>query len=321
MPDTFRRRERGQRNGSGAFGHGRDPDRSSLPRRTTLLPFLDHTRTPLPDSADGLPPLDDRFWRTLDDGLSTLRLTLTAGARAAIDAHVRLLEAWNAQINLTALRTPEQVARGHVLDSLLAVVTLRRLASAGRGRGGPITMIDLGSGGGFPGLPLAAVLPVSRALLVDSVGKKGRFLAVAAAAASRSLQEAGETAPELGAAAERAEDLADEPEHRGGWDVVLARAIGSVAEVVELGLPLCRPGGHVVAWKIDSAGGSLQRELGQAARVTQAAGGGRLRIESLAHAADVGLAGHCLVVVEKRRPTPDRYPRPAAERRRSPLLP
>jgi 16S rRNA (guanine527-N7)-methyltransferase len=304
VPEASRRRERRHRNGSEAFGHGRISDRSPLPRR------------PLPQSADGLPPLDDVFWKTVDEGLARLGLILSAAARAALDSHVRLLLAWNAEINLTALRNAEQIARGHVLDSLLAVDTLRPLADRGEG----LSILDLGSGGGFPGLPLAIVLPARRAALVDSVGKKARFLAAAAEAVTESLRGAGEEPPEITALAERAEDLADDPDHREHWDLVVARAVGSVAEVAELGLPLVRRAGHVIAWKLDARDGALHDEVDAAARVIQAAGGKHPRIRRLEAADVLGLAGHCLVDIEKIRPAPLRYPRPATERRRSPLL-
>lgn len=303
VPETSRRRERGQRNGSETFGHGRNSDRPPLPRR-----FF----SPLPESAADLPVLGDEFWGVLDAGMRDAEIEISIAARAAIKNHVRLLLAWNAQINLTALRTPEQIARGHVLDSLVAVSALRSLGSE--------SVLDLGSGAGFPGLPLATALPMARLALVDSIGKKARFLAVAAQSVQSTLLEAGQKAPQMTALAERAEDLADEPDHRDGWAMVVARAVGTVAEVAELGLPLVERRGHVVCWKHDSGDGTLDREIAQAARVCQAVGGAAPRKVSLPAADTVGLGGHCLVVIEKRWPTPGRYPRPAAERRRSPLL-
>jgi 16S rRNA (guanine527-N7)-methyltransferase len=270
-------------------------------------------RAPLPQSARDLPSLPAEFWSTLDAGVAAAGIDLPVAGRAAIDGHVRLLLAWNAAINLTALRTPEQIARGHVLDSLIAVSSLRRFETD--------SLLDLGSGGGFPGLPLAAILPLRRVALVDSIGKKARFLDVAAAEVLTALAT-GTTrdpasVPEIGALAERAEDLAHEPGHREGWDLVVARAVGTVAEVAELGLPLVRRGGHVVAWKREGAESDLAHEISNARRICQAATGSTPRIERLAAAEQVGLPGHCLVIIDKRGHTPDRYPRPANERRRA----
>ncbi len=287
------------------------PDRSSLPRRASPP-----QRAALPHSVDATAPLDAAFTEILERGLTELALSLDAPARAAIEAHARLLLAWNEHVNLSGLRTAEQVARGHVLDSLLAVGILRAL-----GRTRP-SLLDLGSGGGFPGLPLAVAVPARRAALVDSIGKKAAFLEVAAAAVADALSAApasSSSPPELAVLAERAEELADEHDQREKWDIVTARAVGSVAEVAELGLPLVHVGGHVVVWKLAGPGTGLATEVAAAARVIQAAGGGTARVVSLPAATKMGLAGHCLVVIRKRRPTPDRYPRSPGERRRRPL--
>ncbi len=208
-----------------------------------------------------------------------------------------------------------------MLDSLVALPALRRLVARGGGAAASPrpSILDLGSGAGYPGLPLALALPARRAALVDSIAKKAAFLQVAAGAAADALRAAGAEPPEIVAVAKRAEDLADEPEQRAGWDLVLARAVGSLAEVAELGLPLVRLGGHVVAWKRDGGDGALQRETAQASRIVQATGGGQARIVRLPAAERLGLIGHCLVIVEKRRPTPDRFPRSAGERRRGAL--
>ena len=148
--------------------------------------------------------------------------------RAAIDAHVRLLLAWNSAINLTALREPDQIARGHVIDSLTAASMVERFLIGARQRLDR-SVLDLGSGGGFPGLPLAFAVGAERIALVDSVHKKAAFLRAAGAAAAAAVSTAGEPAPAIEVLAERAEDLADEPEHRARYALVVARAVGSMA--------------------------------------------------------------------------------------------
>jgi len=283
-------------------------DRSSLPRRASPP-----DREPLPRSIHELPPIEPSFWSVVDDGLAEVGLALGAGERAAIEAHVRLLLSWNARINLTALRSAEQVARGHVLDSLAALPALRNLVGPGA------SVLDLGSGGGYPGLPIAIALPARRMALVDSIAKKAAFLEVAASAVQDALGRAGLPAPDITAIAERAEDLADEPDQRESWDLVVARAVGSMAEVAELCLPLTRRGGSVVAWKRDAGDGALAEEVARSARICHAAGGGTPVVVTVEAAARLRLAGHCLVVIHKHRATPDRYPRPVGERRRSAL--
>ena len=238
---------------------------------------------------------------------------MSAPVRAALDAQARLLTAWNAAINLTALRTEELAARAHVLDSLAAVPPLRALS------GVRPTLLDIGSGPGYPGLPLAIALPARRAALVDSIGKKAAFLEAVAQSAMAALRAAHQPAPEIVALRERVEDLADEADHRETWDLVTARAVGSVAEVAELGLPLTRVGGHVVAWKRDSGDGALKIEMDAARDLIRAAGGAAPQTVQLPGSERTGLHGHCLVVIAKRRPTPLRYPRPAGERKRAAL--
>ena len=289
-------------------------DRSPLPRR----PPPAAQRAPLPREVAGLAPLEPGFTEVFDTGLREIGLELSRAQRDAVEAHVQLLLAWNKHINLSGLRTATEIARGHVLDALVAVRALRALAGARK----DVTLLDIGSGGGFPGLPLAIVLPARRAALVDSIAKKAAFLEAAAAVVSDTLRASPAPQPEIVALAERAEDLADEPDQREGWDLVVARAVGTVAEVAELGLPLARRGGYVVTWKRASdaaARAALNAEIADARSIVQAAGGAGVRVVSLAAAPKVGLEGDCLVVIRKVRPTPDRYPRPPGERRRRTL--
>ena len=310
MPDTVSRRGREQSlNSSGQPFRHEQPSPSPPPQRHQSLP----------QTATELARLPDTFWSTVDAGCAELEVSLKPGARAAIDAQVRLLLAWNGAINLTALRTPEQISGGHVLDSLSAVpVCLRVLARSGV-EPAAAGLLDLGSGAGYPGLPLALAAGVGRCGLVDSVAKKAAFLRVAAAAAESAVAESGEVGPVFEVLAERAEDLADEATHRAGWDIVIARAVGSLAEVAELSLPLLKVGGHLLAWK-GEAGGGLRTELEAARPVMRAAGGSRAHVERADPTGALGLGDHVLVTIRKARPTPDRYPRNPSERRRAALL-
>jgi 16S rRNA (guanine527-N7)-methyltransferase len=230
---------------------------------------------------------------TLDAGLAELGVRLSDDARRAIDDHVRLLLAWNASINLTAIRDPEAIARLHVLDSLTALPLLRSLA-AGR-------LLDLGSGAGYPGLPLAVALP-AEARLVDSVGKKVAFLAATVAATGL----AGVVPLQA-----RAETLAADRRQREAWPLVTARAVTSLAELVELSFPLLRVGGSLVAWKR----GDVSEELDAAGPAIDALGGGQVTLEPAGLAS---LPSHQLVVIRKSRGTDPGWPRDPAVRRRQP---
>lgn len=266
---------------------------------------LDRPRDPLPTRVDSCPPLPAAYRDALDGALDELGIGLDALARDAIDGHIRLLLAWNAAMNLTAIRDPAAIAVRHVADSLSALAELRRR--------GIDQFVDLGSGGGFPGLPLAVALPVDRALLIDSVGKKVRFLATVVAAVGLDQRVAAE--------AVRSESLAAGPTDRGRWQAVTARAVAPLAELIELGLPLLRPGGILVAWKrTDATGGSgLAEELAAGRRALASIDReGRLDVRA-ATGAVADLADHRLVVVERGRgPIADTWPRDPAARRRLP---
>jgi 16S rRNA (guanine527-N7)-methyltransferase len=232
----------------------------------------------------------------LDAALPSLGFELPTGAREIIDGHMRLLLVWTEAINLTAIREPAEAARLHVLDSLAAVPLLRAR--------GVRHLLDLGSGGGFPGIPLAAALDAERTLLVDSVAKKVRFLTT--------VIEATGLADRMAAEAQRAETLAHAPGDRAAWQAVTARAVTSLAELVEIGLPLVAAGGVLVAWKR----GDLDAEFAAARPVLRALGARQVNV------IDIGLPGledRRLVVVEAGGPVDARYPRDPAERRRRPL--
>ena len=254
---------------------------------------LDRSREPLPTRVDGLPSLPPAYAAALTAGLSELDLILAPPIRQAIDDHVRLLLAWNGSINLTAIREPADIAVRHVIDSLTAVPLLRDIDG----------FVDLGSGGGFPGIPLAAALPVERVALVDSVAKKAAFLAAAVEVAGLSSR--------AGVAAARAEELASEARHRERWPAVTARAVGSLADLVELSFPLLLVGGRLVAWKR----GDIAAEVLSARRAVGALGGGSIDEETVRVS---GLPGHRLVTVTKHGRTGAEFPRDPAARRRQP---
>jgi 16S rRNA (guanine527-N7)-methyltransferase len=257
---------------------------------------LDRPRGPLPTRVSDLPELPRSYHDVLDDGLLDLGLDLGPGARSVIDGHVRLLLAWTSAINLTSVRDPVEVARAHVLDSLSAVQHLR---ARGAGR-----LLDIGSGGGYPGLPLAVALDIERALLVDSIAKKVRFLRVAI--------EAMDVGGRIGAEAARAEALAHDRRHREAWPAVTARAVAPLAELAEVGLPLVAPGGVLVAWK----GSGADREVVDAAAALSALRAGPVEVIP---AGVPGLDAHRLVIVPRGGPIDAVFPRDPAERRRHPL--
>jgi 16S rRNA (guanine527-N7)-methyltransferase len=207
-----------------------------------------------------------------------------------------LLEA-NRRLNLTRVTDPAEVARLHLLDSLAALPLLDTLGAS--------AAIDLGTGGGVPGIPLAIARPEVHWTLVDSVRKKGEVLR--------------EMLDQLGLASvtvltERAEVLGRAAQHRERHQLVAARACAPLPVLAELAMPLLAVGGTLLAWKGPLAAGDDELERGAAA--LRAVGGGA---PALSLAGPTALGGHTFVVVGKERPTLARYPRRPGEPSRRPL--
>jgi 16S rRNA (guanine527-N7)-methyltransferase len=262
---------------------------------------VDKDREPLPTRVQGLPELPPEALTLLKAGLLAIRLgDLSEAIRQGLVDHLRLLLAWNQAINLTAIRDPQAAVREHILDSLCAVELLQER--------GIDSFLDLGSGGGYPGLPLALVLQARRCLLVESVAKKAAFLSVAGAQALETSESNGTIDVFIG----RAESLAADPRHRERWPAVVARAVAPLAELAEIALPLVAPAGLLVAWKRQP----IEAELGAAAAAVGRLGGSPARVVPVAVA---GLEDHVLVVIDKVGRSPAGYPRDPGRRRNRPI--
>jgi 16S rRNA (guanine527-N7)-methyltransferase len=158
-------------------------------------------------------------------GLRTLGIALDSAAQEKLLAYLALLAKWNRVYNLTAIREPERMLSHHVFDSLAVLPHLE----------GP-SIADVGSGAGFPGIPLALARPQWRVALIESSHKKTAFLRQAAIDLAL---------PNIEIREERAEAVMP----RGVYDTVIARAFSDLAEFVAAAAPLCKPGGALIAMK------------------------------------------------------------------------
>ena len=204
----------------------------------------------------------------------------------------------NARANLTSVRGWEAVVSRHFLDSLtVAAAFPGRLPCRSR-------IVDVGSGAGFPGIPLKIAFPELDATLIESTAKKAAFLVELRDALRLSDVEIRRG---------RAEALGHEPELRESFDIVLARALANMAALAELTLPFCRIGGMVVAQKQHDA----RAEIKQAERAIATLGGRLKDIKEVG----IGYEGvvRSLVVLEKVDPTPQRYPRRSGVPSKRPL--
>lgn len=163
-------------------------------------------------------------------GAAKLGLALDLATSERLQVYARLLQRWSAVHNLTAIRRGEDVLTHHLLDSLSVVPQLARSTS-----GAPIRMLDVGSGGGLPGLVLAIVQPQIHVTLVDAMQKKCAFLTQAQLELRLTNVEVIHS---------RVEDLA-----APAFDVIMSRALSSLAQFVEWTRHLLEPGGTWIAMK------------------------------------------------------------------------
>ena len=224
----------------------------------------------------------------LTAGLTALGLDTAAAPQ--LERYAALLLEKNKVMNLTAITGERDVATLHLLDcaALLAQADMR-------GK----TVIDVGTGAGFPGMVLAILEPSARFTLLDSLGKRVKWLE--------------ETLPGLGIPAQcvnaRAEDYA--AEHRERYDYATSRAVARLNILLELTAPFVKVGGAVLALK----GAAAEEELQEAAGAIRKLG---LKLEKVLEF-PIEVTHHCLVVLRKTAPTPKQYPRRYAKIKQSPL--
>lgn len=216
-----------------------------------------------------------------------LGLQLSREQIAAFKLFEEELLEWNSRFNLTAIRDKEGIETKHFLDSLTCLMALDPSAA-------PRSLIDVGTGAGFPGIPLKVMLPQMRLTLVESIQKKAGFCA-------HVVERLGLSQVQV--LAERAEDVGQDPNHRESYDLATARAVAAMPTLVEYLLPLVRIGGLVIMQKGESA----QLEALKSEKVIQRLGG---KIRVILPVELPGVADErYLVVLEKVARTSAEYPR------------
>lgn len=228
--------------------------------------------------------------------LSLFGLTLTPTQEEQFAILTRELIDWNAnRINLTAITQPQEITIRHHLDSLSLLPYLPAAAK---------TLIDVGTGAGFPALPLAMVKPELTVTAMEATAKKLMFIEHVAKLLSlanvRTLHA-------------RAEDAGQDSAHRAHYDVVTARAVARLPALLEYLLPLVKVGGVCIAMK----GVTAHDEARDAQTALQTLGGDLREIVEI-HLPDIDEA-HYLVIIDKTRKTPATYPRKAGTPTKSPL--
>ena len=227
---------------------------------------------------------------TLKEGLISLGLSLPEDRQEKLCAFARAMVKQNEVMNLTAITEDAQVAKLHLLDSL-TVLCCADL----KGK----TLIDVGCGAGFPGVPLAIACPEAKITLLDSLGKRVKWLE--------------ETLPQLGISAECVTARAEEAvaTRRESYDFATSRAVSRLNILLELTAPYVKVGGAVLAMK----GAAAKEELAECAGAIKKLG---LKLEEVREFPVDG-ASHAVIVLRKIAPTPKQYPRRYAKIKQSPL--
>lgn len=232
----------------------------------------------------------------IQDARTLFNVHLTARQVMSLITYEKELIEWNQKFNLTAIRDSESIRVKHFLDSFSCVLAWK--ASP------PLRLIDVGTGAGFPGIPLKIIYPTTQVTLVESVGKKAMFC-------QHLISKLGLEGIEV--VQTRAEDIGQNPEHREAYDWAVARAVANLNVLSEYLLPLAKVGGHVLAQKGESGPAEAQ----SAEKAMKILGG---KLKQLIPVNLPGVADdRFLVVIDKVAATPGNYPRKAGIPAKTPL--
>lgn len=226
------------------------------------------------------------FEEILTARVAQARIPLSEEQIAQFAVYNEMLLDWNTRMNLTALTSPNDVAVKHIIDSLTAYdAPLFDAAEA---------LIDVGTGAGLPGIPLAVYAPHLTVTLMDALAKRVRFLTEVTRAMGLTNTRCIHA---------RAEEAARQKEHRAHYDIAVSRAVARMPVLLEYTLPFVRVGGSVLALK----GRAYAEEAEEGKHAAQILGGGAIA------ARPVQLPGlddvRAILSVVKERPTPKTYPR------------
>ena len=235
--------------------------------------------------------------KVLEEGCKAYKIALSEVQKEQFIRYYELLVEWNKVMNLTGITEFQEVLTKHFLDSLSIVkaVDMEKIH----------TCIDVGTGAGFPGIPLKIAFPHLQTTLLDSLKKRLNFLDTV-------IEEL--KLEEICTVHGRAEDGARKAEHREQYDLSVSRAVSRLASLCELCMPYVKEGGYFISYK----SGKAQEELTEASKAIFVLGGKLDKTEAFQlFGTDME---RTLVVVEKKKKTPKQYPRKAGTPAKEPIL-
>jgi len=242
--------------------------------------------------------------RQLQAGARALGIDLTPAQLDQFERYYQALVQWNRKFNLTAITGYEAVQAKHFLDSLAGAPILAKELGEALPMQRPLHLVDVGTGAGFPGVPLKILEPKIKLTLMDGTGKKIQFL-------HRLIEELGLANAET--VQGRAEELGRRPTYRGQFDVVTARAVAPLNTLVEYLLPLARRGGYALIYK----GPGAPEEFRAARKAIDILGGETTRMAPVEIPFVEGR--RFIFLIKKVRRTPDLYPRGQGLARKQPI--
>lgn len=232
----------------------------------------------------------------LKDRLETLGITLENEQLRQFDEFYQILLEWNKVMNLTGITEYPEVVEKHFLDSL-SIVKFMDLNQVGR-------TIDIGTGAGFPGIPLKIAFPDLKIVLMDSLNKRIKFL-------DHIIEELG--LKEVQTIHGRAEDYARDEKYREKFDLCVSRAVANLSSLSEYCLPYVKIGGRFISYK----SGDIEEERRDASRAIDILGGKEEKIEKFS-LPDTDIS-RSFVVIKKIKHTQKKYPRKAGMPTKEPL--
>ena len=237
---------------------------------------------------------------SFEKGLEQLSITLSGEQKQQFLTYYEYLVEKNKVMNLTAITEYEEVITKHFLDSLAVVKTscFKPEKLAGK------RLIDIGTGAGFPGIPLKVAFPELEILLLDSLNKRINFL-------NEVTEMLGLT--KINTVHARAEDYAKQKGYRESFDFCVSRAVANLSTLSEYCIPFVKQGGCFISYK----SGSVDQELIQAEKAVKILGGQREEVVRFS-LADTDM-DRSFVVIHKAKPTPKKYPRKAGLPSKEPL--
>lgn len=237
----------------------------------------------------------------MDEILSCWKLTLTIEQKEQLSDYHNLLCEWNSFMNLTAITEWNEAVLKHYCDSL-SIYSIDWFQNKSAGK---LSVIDIGTGAGFPGIPLKIVFPDMKVTLADSLNKRIKFLNEVIDRIGLSNVETVHT---------RAEELGRNPSYREQYDLCVSRAVANLSTLSEYCLPFVKVGGRFISYKSGNSSDEIMSAEGAIRKL-----GGK-RKESHEFFIPDSDYSRCLVEIEKIQNTKKAYPRMAGKPSKEPLL-